>query len=207
MNTFLPGLRSARSFSACHDVNATIGIEAACTKSRFAGLCAATLSGTRANSARAPPAPRSKMLANTASPGLNRVTRLPTSTTVPAKSLPSVAGSSNLRMGLNVPFGIMLSIGLRPAAWTWTRSSSGSNATAKRTAPQANPSWKARLPSWKSEPGSYQCAVKPPSTGRPTPITKLAAGLHSHSTAAATSSARPRRPIDCCFMISAIASA
>ena len=52
-----------------------------------------------------------------------------------------------------------------------------------------------------------QCAVKPPSTGRPTPITKLAAGLHSHSTAAATSSARPRRPIDCCFMISAIASA
>jgi hypothetical protein len=52
-----------------------------------------------------------------------------------------------------------------------------------------------------------QCAVKPPSTGKPTPITKLAAGLHSHSTAAATSSARPRRPIDCCFMISAIASA
>ena len=52
-----------------------------------------------------------------------------------------------------------------------------------------------------------QCAVKPPSTGRPTPITKLAPGLHSHSTAAATSSARPRRPIDCCFMISAIASA
>ena len=52
-----------------------------------------------------------------------------------------------------------------------------------------------------------QCAVKPPSTGRPTPITKLAAGLQSHSTAAATSSARPSRPIDCCFMISAIASA
>jgi signal transduction histidine kinase len=54
---------------------------------------------------------------------------------------------------------------------------------------------------------SSQCAVKPPSTGRPTPITKLAPGLHSHRTAAATSSARPRRPIDCCFMISAIASA
>jgi Natural resistance-associated macrophage protein-like len=35
-----------------------------------------------------------------------------------------------------------------------------------------------------------QWAVKPPSTGRPTPITKLAPGLHSHSTAAATSSAR-----------------
>src|SRR3954468_4389263 len=51
-----------------------------------------------------------------------------------------------------------------------------------------------------------QCAVKPPSTGNPTPITKLAAGLHSHSTAAATSSGRPRRPIDCCFMMSAIAS-
>src|SRR2546429_7393065 len=52
-----------------------------------------------------------------------------------------------------------------------------------------------------------QCAVKPPSTGRPTPVTKLAPGLHSHSTAAATSSALPSRPIDCWFMISAIASA
>jgi hypothetical protein len=51
-----------------------------------------------------------------------------------------------------------------------------------------------------------QCAVKPPSTGSPTPITKLAPGLHSHSTAAATSSARPSRPIDCCFIMSVIAS-
>ena len=39
-----------------------------------------------------------------------------------------------------------------------------------------------------------QCAVKPPSTGRPTPMTKLAPGLHSHNTAAATSSALPRWP-------------
>jgi len=46
-----------------------------------------------------------------------------------------------------------------------------------------------------------QCAVKPPSTGNATPMTKLAAGLHSQSTAAATSSARPSRPIGCCFMI------
>ena len=46
MNTFWPGLRRARSLSACHDVNPTIGIEAACTKSRFAGLSAAALSGT-----------------------------------------------------------------------------------------------------------------------------------------------------------------
>jgi hypothetical protein len=38
-------------------------------------------------------------------------------------------------------------------------------------------------------------------------VTGLAAGLHSQSTVAATSSARPRRPIDSCFMISAIASA
>src|SRR5437660_10124723 len=52
-----------------------------------------------------------------------------------------------------------------------------------------------------------QCAVKPPSIGRPTPITKLAAGLHNHSTAAATSSARPRRPTACCSLLSAIASA
>src|SRR3954470_3859366 len=52
-----------------------------------------------------------------------------------------------------------------------------------------------------------QWAVKPPSTGKPTPITKLAPGLHSQSTAAATSSALPRRPIDCCFMISVMASA
>jgi hypothetical protein len=58
------------------------------------------------------------MLAKTASPGLKRVTRLPTSDTTPAKSLPSVAGSFNRRMGLNVPFEIMLSMGFMPAAWT-----------------------------------------------------------------------------------------
>src|SRR6476661_3575847 len=38
MNTFWPGLSFARSLSACHDVSPTIGIEAACTKSRLAGL-------------------------------------------------------------------------------------------------------------------------------------------------------------------------
>ena len=32
--------------SACHDVSPTIGIEAACTKSRFGGLSAAAFSGT-----------------------------------------------------------------------------------------------------------------------------------------------------------------
>jgi hypothetical protein len=36
----------------------------------------------------------------------------------PAKSLSSVAGSLKRRIGLNVPFGIMLSIGFKPAAWT-----------------------------------------------------------------------------------------
>ena len=92
MNTFWPGLSFARSFSACHDVSPTIGIEAACTKSRFAGLSAAAFSGTTANSARVP-VPKSKTLAKTASPGVKRVTRLPTSTTTPAKSLPNVAGS------------------------------------------------------------------------------------------------------------------
>src|SRR2546423_11719944 len=40
-----------------------------------------------------------------------------------------------------------------------------------------------------------QCAVKPPSTGSGTPITKLAPGLQSQSTAAAISSERPSRPI------------
>ena len=57
-------------------------MEAACRKSRLAGLCAAACSGTMANSAREP-VPRSKVLAKTASPGLNRVTPLPTETTVP----------------------------------------------------------------------------------------------------------------------------
>src|SRR5438046_6267026 len=66
--------------------------EAACTKSRCAGLSAAAFSGTIASSARAP-VRSPKMLAKTASPGLKRVTRLPTSITTPAKSLPSVAGS------------------------------------------------------------------------------------------------------------------
>jgi hypothetical protein len=41
----------------------------------------------------------------------------------------------------------------------------------------------------------FQCAVKPPSTGRATPSTKLAPGLQSQRTAAATSSDRPSRPI------------
>src|SRR6266511_5257785 len=65
MNTLWPGLRCARSFSACHAVSPTIGMEAACTKSRFARLSAAAFSGTSANSARAP-LPWSKMLAKTA---------------------------------------------------------------------------------------------------------------------------------------------
>src|SRR2546428_5671038 len=51
-----------------------------------------------------------------------------------------------------------------------------------------------------------QCAVKPPSTGRATPSTKLAPGLQSQRTAAAISSDFPSRPIGCCFMISAMAS-
>lgn len=38
------------------------------------------------------------------------------------------------------------------------------------------------------------CAVWPASTGSATPVTKLAASLHSHSTAAAISSGRPSRP-------------
>ena len=40
-----------------------------------------------------------------------------------------------------------------------------------------------------------QCAVKPPSTGKATPSTKLAPGLQSQRTAAAISSDRPSRPI------------
>ncbi len=91
-NNFWPGWRCARSFSACHAVSPTIGMEAACAKSNFAGFSTATLSGTAANSARAP-VRSPKMLATTASPGLNRVTSRPTSTTTPAKSLPTVAGN------------------------------------------------------------------------------------------------------------------
>ena len=45
MNTFWPGLTCARSLSVCQVVNPTIGTEAACTKSRLAGLSAAWLSG------------------------------------------------------------------------------------------------------------------------------------------------------------------
>ncbi len=48
----------------------------------------------------------------------------PTATTTPAKSLPSVAGSLKCNTGLNIPVGIMLSIGLRPTACTFTRISS-----------------------------------------------------------------------------------
>ncbi len=95
----------------------TIGIDAACTKSRLVGFNAAALSGTTANSA-IEPVPRSKMLAKTASPGLKRVTRLPTSVTTPARSLPSVAGSWNFKTALKRPVGITLSIGFTPAAWT-----------------------------------------------------------------------------------------
>jgi hypothetical protein len=53
--------------------------------------------------------------------------------------------------------------------------------------------------------GSPQCAVKPPSTGRATPSTRLAAGLNSHRAAAATSSGRPGRPIGWSRMTSIIA--
>jgi hypothetical protein len=112
-----------RSFSACHEVSPTIGIDAACTKSRLAGFSAAALSGTTANSA-IEPVPWSKMLAKIASPGLKRVTRLPTSVTTPARSLPSVAGSWNFTTALKMPVGIMLSIGFTLAACTCTSSSS-----------------------------------------------------------------------------------
>jgi hypothetical protein len=60
-----------------------------------------------------------------ASPTLKRVTRLPTSVTTPARSLPSVAGSWNFTTALKSPVGIMLSIGFTLAACTWTSSSSG----------------------------------------------------------------------------------
>jgi hypothetical protein len=76
----------------------------------LAGFSAAALSGTTANSA-IEPVPRSKMLAKTASPTLKRVTRLPTSVTTPARSLPIVAGSWNFTTALKSPVGIMLSIG------------------------------------------------------------------------------------------------
>lgn len=56
-------------------------------------------------------------------PFLKRVTRLPTSVTTPATSLPMVAGSWNFRTGLNIPAGIMLSIGFSPTARTSTSSS------------------------------------------------------------------------------------
>jgi hypothetical protein len=53
---------------------------------------------------------------------------------------------------------------------------------------------------------SCQCATKPPSTGKATPSTMLAPGLHSQSTAAATSSGRPARPIGCSFKNSFMAA-
>src|SRR5213078_1418128 len=53
-DTLWPSLMFARSLSACHAVSPTIGIEAACTKSRCAGWSAAAFSGTTASSARAP---------------------------------------------------------------------------------------------------------------------------------------------------------
>jgi hypothetical protein len=45
MNTFCPAEDCARSFSACHEVSPTIGIDAACTKSRLAGFSAASALG------------------------------------------------------------------------------------------------------------------------------------------------------------------
>ncbi len=107
MKIFWPGRSPARSFNACHDVRLTIGREAACTKSRFAGFMAAAFSGTTANSAREP-VPISKMLAKISSPGVKRVTRLPTAMTTPDRSLPNVAGSLKCRTGLNIPvlFGV-----------------------------------------------------------------------------------------------------
>lgn len=101
-----------------------MGIDAACTKSRLLGFSAAARSGTTAYSAMEP-VPWSKMLAKMASPTLTRATRLPTATTTPARSLPSVAGRSNFTTALKSPVGIMLSIGFTLAAWTWTSSSSG----------------------------------------------------------------------------------
>ena len=56
---------------------------AACSAVRFAGIGASLVSRARANSAKVPfPMP------NTASPGANRVTPAPTSSTVPARSMP-----------------------------------------------------------------------------------------------------------------------
>jgi hypothetical protein len=46
--------------------------------------------------------------------------------------------------------------------------------------------------------------VNPPSTASACPTTKLEASLQSQRTAAATSSARPSRPIGCIFRISSM---
>ena len=87
------------------DVRPTIGIDAACTKSRLAGFSAAARLGHDSELGRSSPCPGSKMLAKTASPGLKRVTRLPTSVTTPARSLPIVAGSWNFTTALKSPVG------------------------------------------------------------------------------------------------------
>ena len=123
INTFCPARSFARSVSACQEVRLTIGSDAACTKSRVAGFNAARFSGTRTNSA-SEPVPLSKILANTSSPALKRVTRRPVATTTPDTSLPNVAGRLKCRTRLNMPVGIMLSIGFRPTAYTLTRISS-----------------------------------------------------------------------------------
>ena len=60
-----------------------MGTAAACSKVRVAGFGAALRSRTHAYSAKEP-----SQMPNTASPGRNRVTVLPTASTRPATSLP-----------------------------------------------------------------------------------------------------------------------
>src|SRR5574337_1067031 len=85
--TLCPGWTFARSRSPCRAVTAAMGAAAACSNVRLAGFRATARScGTVRYSANAPALPP-----KTSSPGLNRVTFLPTDSTVPAKSTPRLA--------------------------------------------------------------------------------------------------------------------
>ena len=120
ISTRWPAWIRAFSTSACHAVSETSGSAAAWTWSSEAGLGANQAAGAATYSAWAPWPNGYESMPNTSSPGENRATPMPTSSTTPDRSQPRTNGGSPMNPPVARCF---QSVGLTLAASTRMRTS------------------------------------------------------------------------------------
>src|SRR5215813_10743801 len=123
INTFCHGCSSSSSPKPCNAVSAATGTEAACSNVTLSGFLTNADSETHTYSANVP-----RHKPNTASPGLNPVTVLPTASTLPATSEPSpvifgLRSPAKMRTMYGIPRIKCQSTGLTEAAQTFINTS------------------------------------------------------------------------------------